>query len=94
MNHALSLFDVLDADRPACSEDLVYRYEPGKGFWRSCTIRFAPAWLTVPWPAQADLAWQHTGSCECPWCQATEALPMMEAPEAVARAEEELLVAS
>lgn len=94
MNHALSLSDVLDADRPACTEDLVYRYLPGKGFWRACTLRFAPAWLPVPWPAQADLAWQHADSCECPWCQATETLAMIEEPEAGARAEEELLIAS
>ena len=86
MSHALTLDDVLHADRPACTEDLLYRYEPGKRqFLRACAIRFAPAWLAVPAPAQADLVWHHADGCQCRWCAArTEAAPVVEERIAVA----------
>ena len=83
MSHPLTLDEVLQSDQPACTEDLVYRYEPSKRqFLRACTIRFAPAWLAVPWPAEG-LAWYHADGCECSSCLTrTEAAPV--APERIA----------
>jgi hypothetical protein len=69
MSKPLTLDGVVEANRPAYTEGLLYRYLPKVGFQRACAVRFAPSWLPVPWPAQADLAWYHEDGCDCCFCQ-------------------------
>ena len=73
MSRTLTLEQVLEAEKPAYTEGLLYRYLPRQGFQRAGMVRFAPDWLAIPWPAQTDLAWYHEDGCDCGCCQpATE----------------------
>ena len=44
MSPALTLDDVLHADRPACTEDLLYRYEPRKPKPRPLIVKMLRLW--------------------------------------------------
>lgn len=75
MSKPLTVEQVLEADRPAYTEGLVYRYLPKGGFQRAAMVRFAPDWLAIPWPAQTDLAWYHDDACGCCFCQPAAQAP-------------------
>jgi len=68
MHKPLTLEEVIQADHPAYTEHLLYRFEPRQGFFRSCTARFAPAWLAADVPEDPDLVWLHLADCDCQSC--------------------------
>jgi len=63
----LTIEQVLDAKRPACSRVYMFRYLPGRGFERAhmFTRGVGPWWLPVQGIPARDEVWYHKPGCEC-----------------------------
>ena len=68
MNKPMTLEQMLETGRPAYSQDLFYRFDPGKGFAVASFVRFSPSWLPCTIPS-AEVQWIHEEACDCHICR-------------------------
>jgi hypothetical protein len=67
----LTLSQVLETQRRAYSQGLLYRFVPGRGFDRANTLArsWGLGWLPLQGTPQVRSNWFHESRCDCQYCR-------------------------